>query len=109
MEEKTINWRHPGSYLLLHAPNKTESGILLLTGSKTTEDYTVAKIGDKCTDTKVGDRVVIDGGVVIWTIDGEDYWQIHESSIFGYIINGGKITKGSMPDTTPKDPTGHYN
>lgn len=110
MEEQTqINYRMTGAYVLLHAPNKTEGGILLLSGSRTTEDYTVALVGETCTYAKVGDRVVIDGGVTLWNIDGEEYWQIHETQIVGYVLNDGKIMKGTMPDHTPADPTAHYN
>ena len=109
MEEKTINYRMPGKFVLLHSPSQTEGGIILAAGSKATEDFAVAKVGDKCEDTKAGDRVVIDASASLWNIDGTEYWQIHESQIVGYMLNDGKITKGIVPDYSIPDPTGHYN
>lgn len=104
----TINYRLPSKYILLFSPEKTQTGIILTPGSRPTEDYTVALTGPECTNTKVKDRVVIDGGVTLWNIDGVDYWQIHESQIIGYVLNDGVIKKGEIPSYN-QDPTAHYN
>lgn len=107
--EKTINYRLPGKQVLLYSPNITKGGIMLTAGSRATEDFTVALVGPGCENTKVGDRIVIDGSAALWNIDGTEYWQIHENQIVGYVLGEGVVTKGTLPNVTPKDPTGHYN
>jgi len=110
-EPKTINYKPAGKYILLKTKDKTDSGILLPSNLKSNSlALEVVCVGNKVEDTKVGDMIVFDGGAFAWTIDGENYYQIHESGIAGYVLHGADITQTSQDKLLEsKEPTEHYN
>jgi len=108
--KKQINYKLPGSYILLKTKDKTDSGILLPQNIKQHNmALEIAMIGPNVTSVVVGDMIVFDGSVMAWTIDDDHFYQIHESSIVGIVLNGATINPTPQDNFAPKEPTAHYN
>jgi hypothetical protein len=55
-------------------------------------DLLVVATGKDCVNTKVGDRVVVNGQCLTINVDGRKYLQTFESQIMGYVLNGAKVS-----------------
>ena len=108
-KEKVINYQPMGTSILCYPP-KSESGIVLLSGSNVGLGVIVAKVGQDCTKIKVGDKVMFDAPIFLIEVDGETFWQLQsEHSVFGIVLNNGIVKQGTVDSFDPNNPTAHYN
>lgn len=108
--KKTINYTLRGRYILLKTKDKTDGGLILPSNIKQANmALEVVLVADSITDIKVGDMVIAPGEVMAWTIDGKNYYQVHETAVLGIVLNGGNILPTPQDAFESKDPTSHYN
>lgn len=70
-------------------PEKTKSGIIIVSEDETPEDYArVIRIGKKVTDIDVGDKVILGQHIgQNFKLEGTDYQILHETDILAIIYD----------------------
>lgn len=90
-EVETINFVPARNTILLDLQSE-RFGLDLSMMKEHPLDLLVVATGKDCVNTKVGDRVVVNGQCLTINVDGRKYLQTFETQIMGYVLNGAKVS-----------------